>query len=344
MATDTPNGTGTESFASVEAAMGAYQDDTEREDRETDTQAGEPIDEAGTQSQAGPDDDTDDEFGEVEEHPDEVEADESSPDYAGGRFAADNANVKLTDGTVTTVAELRKASLRQSDYTRKATEIAQERKAIAEKETAFASEREQVKSFAAELQRQRETVAFLAQALMPKEPDIALVEHDIIGYNLQKAAYDKQAKAIGELVAQHQQHQKRQGDETAAEQTEARKREAKALREKWPDFFDPHGQPNDKYGKFWRAAVAAAPQYGISPEELNELTDHRYYLVLRDALAYRRIKAKNAATTGKPQTSRPVITGGRQGTNGSAQQDKRAAAQARFQRNPSIHNAIDLID
>ena len=75
---------------------------------------------------------TDEQTPEGEEADGETEADDQAedgdeePESEQGRFVADNAKVRLPDGTVTTIAELKQGSLRQADYTRKTMELAEQ--------------------------------------------------------------------------------------------------------------------------------------------------------------------------------------------------------------------------
>ena len=52
------------------------------------------------------------------------------PEIKGGRFAPDSAKVTLDDGSVTTIAELKRGSLFQRDYTQKTQALAEERKSF----------------------------------------------------------------------------------------------------------------------------------------------------------------------------------------------------------------------
>jgi len=70
------------------------------------------------------------------------EPDESDEaEIKGGRFAPDTAKVTLDDGTVTTIAELKRGTLFQRDYTQKTQALSEDRKT-------FEAERQQVSQLA----------------------------------------------------------------------------------------------------------------------------------------------------------------------------------------------------
>jgi hypothetical protein len=240
--------------------------------------------------------------------------------------------VRLEDGTVTTVAELRRGGLRQADYTRKSTALADERRALqAETMRVVTLDREQ--------QEQRRLLAYFAGAIMPREPDSALISTDPNGYRQQLEAYKAQVGMLGRLGDDIRAFNER----LAAEQTwamgAARDSEGRKLKERAPEF----GR-DDYYRQFWNEAIRAGEFYGYSQQELEQLDDHRHYLVLRDALAYRRIKSKNARSRGRTDGLPPVITGGRRRSAEQARRERKEAAWARFNRNRSLRNAVDLID
>jgi hypothetical protein len=339
MTPDNPTGTGDEAFASIDAAMDALPDEEEQDQQpqgaDNQAQPGQQDDPNAETPEAGADDGEDD----IAEITDPDGEDAPGPDdYTGGQFAAHTAKVKLADGRVTTVAELVGGSMMLGDYRTKTAEVARERQAVQAKA-------KDLESLATELNQARETVAVLARLLQPEEPDETLLaQGDFATYELQKRAKDTRLAAINYLMAEHQKHVDRQKADSETKTKEKRQQEAQALRSRIPAFFDQQGRPTKAYGDFWQAAVKAGEFYGYSADELNAMVDHRQYLVLRDALAYRRIKAAEKKPTNQQQgaTKRPVMRGGR--PSGNPQQQALDAARARFNKEPSLRNAVDLID
>lgn len=310
-------------FASIADAATAYAETAEEEAPVQDNLEPETTDEGTT-----PDDEIDpalvDEEGDAKDEDD----DGSEPEPAGGRFVSDDAKVKLADGTVTTVAELRKGNLFNADYTRKAMALAEDRKAVE-------SQKASVSQLESALAQQRETIAAVVDAFMPKPPDPSLIQSDFIGYQMQKDAYERQTQIVNRLIGDHQQMQARQQQEQAAQLEAARKSEAQKLLEKAPELAKP-----EVYQKFWADAVELAASVGITAEELGGLGDHRQYLVLKDAIAYRRLKAKHAEAKAKTAGKPPVLQGSNRRSPESVRQQSSSAALERLNKTGSVKDAV----
>jgi len=208
------------------------------------------------------------------------------PEIKGGRFAPDSAKVTLDDGTVITVADLKRNNLFQRDYTKKTTELKAEREA-------FDNERTSLSQQAQSLDQFREYAAWYAETHLPKQPE------PFKGNRIQDPmGYLEWSQKNDEWQAHAQAYQAFQQQKTAAEQQkqgETQKqvetrlaRERDALLKAMPVLKDPV-----KGKQTWEAIVSGAQEhYGITAEEVNTVGDHRMLVALRDALAYRRIKAK----------------------------------------------------
>ena len=221
--------------------------------------------------------------GEVEANAEEVdpeaeqEDDGSETPYEKGRFASDDAKVTLSDGTVTTVSDLKRNNLFQADYTRKTTELKQEREA-------FQAERSQVGQVAQSLAQQRDFLLQVAQQVLPKPPERSLMDHDPLGYMQAKAIYDDQMQQVNQLLYQQQAENGRLTQEQEAELAEARRAEYGRLLEVMPELKD-----RKVYDQFWNEATDTANHYGFTAEEWSALaTDHRLYPAMRDLVKYRK--------------------------------------------------------
>lgn len=239
---------------------------------------------------------------EDEARPDEKEDGEQDDDgpeeVGGGKFAADSAKVTLKDGTVISVQDLKRGFLSQQAFTRGTTELAQERKQLAEHKA-------QLAQIAKSLAQQRDFVLQTAQQFMPKAPDRALMDSDPIGYMQAKAEYDDRMQVVSRLMHQRQAETGRM----TQEQTEARKaqlaEEARKLVEVIPEFRD-----QKVYGQFWNDATSVMSEhYGYTPEELSQLaTDHRLYIAMRDLVRYRKALKKAPAVKQEVQAKPKMLT------------------------------------
>lgn len=243
---------------------------------------------------------------ETDEATDEVEPteEEGGPqDRASGRFAADDANVRLKDGTVISVQDLKRGFLSQQSFTRGSQENAREREALT-------SQKAEVEQHARALQAQRDLVLQVAQQFIPQAPDRSLLDqnspnYDPIRFAALKADYDDRIGAISQLQHTTRAEQERAARDQQRQQKELRDKEAKNLIEAMPEL----GKP-EVYKKFWSEAVDTMSEYGFSQDELDQAIDHRLYKVYRDLAAYRRAR-KQAPNVRQAVQSKPVLTGKR---------------------------------
>jgi hypothetical protein len=227
------------------------------------------------------------------------------PEIKGGRFAPDSAKVTLDDGTVITVADLKRNNLFQRDYTKKTTELTAEREQI----TSLKSE---VDQYAQSLNQSREYLAWYAETHLPKDPGRFAGDpvRDPVAYmqwQQQRDTWLEHQQAYQTFQQQKADDDQRKSGETDKQTRDRIKREQDALIKALPILKDPvKGQ------EAWNTLVRGATEhYGFSAEEVNGLIDHRMPLVLRDALAYRRIKAAAPKVQEKVRQAAPVRPGKR---------------------------------
>lgn len=244
----------------------------------------------------------------------EVQSDEDEPDLsldddeqgeaaeveATASKLSDDTEIVLDDGEKISLAQLKRNNLFQRDYTRKTEELAQQRKALEQEH------HERVAQAKDEIQRQRDFILEFAGDFVPQEPTLEMLREDPIGYMEAKATYEERMKKLNTLAEQ------RQGETqqfTARQQQEAQEFAAK----EWSKFLDVIPKLKDeKKLEAFRSDVqqVAIKEYGLAPEELKNVVDHRYMRVLHDAIAYRKLVAKSktvpekVAATPKLQANR----------------------------------------
>jgi hypothetical protein len=229
------------------------------------------------------------------------EEEEGGPGYESGKFAADTANVRLKDGTVISVQDLKRGYLAQSAFTRGTQENAKEREALASQKAEF-------EQHARTLQAQRDFILQVSQQFLPQAPDERMLDssspsYDPLRYMSAKAEYDKKVGLLTQVQHAAQADQARLTQEQQRLQKEVHDREAKLLLDAMPELKKP-----EVYSKFWADAVDTMTEYGFSQEEMNNAVDHRLYRVYRDLAAYRRAR-KNLPTVKKDVQSKPVLSG-----------------------------------
>jgi len=240
----------------------------------------------------------------TEEAADEKTDEEDGPEeVTGGKFAADTANVRLKDGTVISVQDLKRGFLSQQSFTRGTQENAKERETLA-------ATKAEVEQYARSLQEQRDLILQVSQQFIPQPPDRSLLDRnspsfDPITYAALKAEYDDRIGILNTLHNATKADQDRAAKEQEKQKQEAKNRESRLLLEAMPDLAKP-----DVQKKFWAESVETMAEYGFSQEEMHETIDHRVYRIFRDLTAYR--KARNRIPAVKENiASKPVLQGKR---------------------------------
>lgn len=205
-----------------------------------------------------------DEAGEYEDE-DTEEADDGDDDPT---FEIETVNGK----TEVSLSELTSGYLRQSDYTKKTMEVAEQRKSV----EAAEAELSQVK------QQLTEALEYWAVPV-EKEPNWAQVAQERTPqevFALQQQ-WNQRVQRKQQAAEYHQQLQVQQ-------QNELRQAETAKLLEIFPEWQDP-----TKFRAGAEALVKAGDNYGFSAEEMAGMVDHRMFKVLEDARKYQELqKAK----------------------------------------------------
>lgn len=288
---------------SVDQAAAAYVKATTTEEVPEDHSGVEDADESETtddELQASDEDEGDEDEGETDDEDQAEEGEDDQPESDQGRFVADNAKVRLEDGQIISIADLKKGSLLNADYTRKTQEVAEQRRAL---ETQSST----LKATETQLEEQREYVTSLLQSIVPPPPDPAMLQTDPMGYMSQKAQHEQWTQHL-QFLQQEQQRtaQERQAKSSETEQ-ETLNREWQALLAKAPELAE-----DKKRDRFVNDLKEHAQAYGIKPEELKAVAmDHRQALVLRDAIAWRKLQASKTQVAKKVEGRPPVQKGGK---------------------------------
>jgi hypothetical protein len=261
------------------------------------------------------------------------ETDQEEPESAYGRFLPDDGKVRLADGTVTTLAELKKTPLLQSDYTQKTMAIAEERKQIEQTRASFRERENQLKQHG-------ELVAALWQEFLGQPPDPALLDpasgqFDFVGHARLKDEFERKSYRAQQLIQQHQALIQRQAMETEQQRLQTRAREADLLYEKKPDLKDPQ-----KYQKFWTDAVRTVAKVGFTPEDLNQIDDHRTYLILDKAIRYDALEERAGQVRAKVNGKPALLSGSARRSPDAVRGQEAKAAMARLNRTGTMQDGV----
>lgn len=203
-----------------------------------------------------PDDDQDTVEGGDEAATDEGTEDAAQPEEEVAQEQP--AQIVLPDGTQVALEEVTKGYLRQADYTRKATEVAETRKA---------------------LEADLKTVEGITQAfidhlssMVPQAPDPALALRDPGAYVRAKAQHEAAMAKVQELIELGKQPKQIADKLNNADHQATIAAENAALVDKFPEVAKPEGRQ-----KFFARAAEAAQSVGFSMDDLSGVADHRLF-------------------------------------------------------------------
>lgn len=215
---------------------------------------------------------------------------------------------------------VRKAALRQSDYTQKTMALAEQRKTAEAEAQKITSERAQYQQGFAMLRQQIEQAV---QTGALKAPDPSMLESDPVGYLRQKDQWDRAQQAYYEARSQQESLSRDQESERQQHMSRRLQAEQEQLLAKLPDWRDAgKAQAEQQQLKEYLASA------GFSPEEIAQVQDHRGVLMAREAMLYRKMVAEQKSLAEKKVAAAPprVIKPGVSQERGSSQINQSAMA------------------
>jgi hypothetical protein len=237
--------------------------------------------------------------------------------------------------------ELVKGYSRQSDYTRKTQELAEQRKSIDEAKNQYEMEIQQIQ------QERQQYVAGLQQVLAQSTEELqrlantdweTLQATDPIKFITEKEKFrDMQDKIHSYQKEQAIAEQRRQSEFDRARSI-ALQQERKHLVEKMPEWGDP-----SKQASIASELKSYAMQEGFTSDELDDLIDHRSLIVLRKAMLYDKANSKDIVKRklkGKPK----VVKAGSKRTRKETESQQRNASMKRLKQTGDTKDAASLLE
>lgn len=235
--------------------------------------------EAGTKGAEAPDDEDEPVLSDGEEGDDaEAAEDDTSADDkdATASTVKDDVIVPMPDGSRVELGELKKGYLRQADFTRKTTDLANSRKVVSEQ--------------AVRIDRIVETFTDFLASRLPPEPGLDLLATDPQAYMLQKGQYDATLNQMRELFALADQPKALKKEIDTGDRREKLERENRALIEAVPMVGNERGRK-----QFFEDVFRAAGEFGFTDAEMKSADDHRLLVMAHYAakgIAAEKAKAK----------------------------------------------------
>lgn len=284
---------------------------------EMDAQPGEAVEEEDVE----PTDEADEVEEEADiEDPDEDPEEEEDTQPEDPEFEVEGAKVKLS--------ELRAGYMKDADYRRKTTEVAETKRAIE-------GERQ-------EIQQQREYLAKQAGPLMhllreqligSQERLARLAQEDPAAWVAENQQFQQRAQMFDALLAETGRFDAQRKADQEREEAEIVQREKAILHEKLKEWSDPKVAAQEQ-----QQIAQYLIDLGYSQEELSMLSDHRALLAVRDAMKWREHQKKVVsakAKQGQPSIPERVQKPGVSKPQPTQQQKRVVEARKRLNSNPN---------
>jgi hypothetical protein len=257
------------------------------------------------------------------EKPETVE--EATPEADKVTIEVDGKTVELTKAEL---ADYYKNGLRQSDYTKKTMEVAEQRKAAEAEATKAREERQQY------AQKLQEAGALLA-AQLQEQSQIdwqKLLETDPVEYLKQQHLVNARQARLNQIANEQQQLHARHQAEQAEQMKAFIRTQREELLAKLPDWKDESKA---------KAESAQIKEYlakeGFDENALNSISDHRAVILARKAMLYDQMMSKASAAAKKVQALPQKVE--RPGGGESSALDGRTAAMKQLQKSGKVEDA-----
>jgi DNA repair exonuclease SbcCD ATPase subunit len=172
----------------------------------------------------------------------------------------------------------------------------------------------------------------------PKEPDQALFKKDPIGYMEAKMKYDGEMKSFNEQQSQLQQFQAQQNQQMQQAMQLHLQEEVQKLSEKMPEFKD-----SKKADEIKKNLLDYGQSIGYSADELNNVIDHRAFIVLNKARLYDQLNANKPKAQSKAKNARPMLKSGVKKSSSTQSQKAKEQAVSRMRKTGSIDDVASFL-
>lgn len=228
----------------------------------------------------------------VEEQEDDSQ-DEEQPQRIRVKAAGEEKEVTLD--------ELIKGYQLGADYTKKTTEVAEQRKVVEAERKAI----EEAKYARNEYAQRLQALDQFLTSQVPQEDLSSLKENDPIGYAVKVAELAEKKEQLAAVRAEQQRIANEQQAEYAQAMSERVAQEAQKLAQVLPEFSDPAKGENFRkeirnYGK----------TLGFTEEELSSVVDSRHVVTLHKAMMYDKLQKSKPAITKKANEAPRLMRAG----------------------------------
>jgi len=233
------------------------------------------------------------------------------------------------------LSELIKGYQLGADYTKKTTEVAEQRKLVEAERGAIEEAKYVRDNYAQRLQ----AIDNFLTSQMPQEDLASLKENDPIGYAVKVAELSEKKEQLQAIRAEQSRIAQEQQSDYARAMSDRVAQEASKLAQVLPEFSDPTKGDNIRkeirnYGK----------ALGFTDEELSNVYDSRHVLTLHKAMMYDKLQKSKPAITKKVNEAPKMIRSGNSGGNKQSQEQALQKQQSQLRNSGRVRDAAALFE
>ena len=312
----------------VSQAANAFEGLMDTPANSTEQRAGELEAEQASEQEAEPQQETE-QVEEVVDDEAEVQEDDSQeeePSYVV-KAAGEEKEVPLS--------ELIKGYQLGADYTKKTTEVAEQRKLVEAERAAIEEAKYARDSYAQRLQ----AIDNFLTSQMPQEDLQSLKENDPIGYAVKVAELSEKKDQLQAIRAEQARIAQEQQSDYARAMSDRVAQEASKLAQVLPEFSDPAKGDN-----FRKEIRSYGKTLGFTDEELSQVYDSRHVLTLHKAMMYDKLQKSKPAITKKVNEAPRMLRAGTSGGNKQSDAQKLQQQKSQLRNSGKVRDAAALFE
>ena len=233
------------------------------------------------------------------------------------------------------LSELIKGYQLGADYTKKTTEVAEQRKLVEAERGAIEEAKYARDSYAQRLQ----AIDNFLTSQMPQEDLHSLKENDPIGYAVKVAELSEKKEQLQAIRAEQYRIAQMQQSEQARAMSERVAQEASKLAQVLPEFSDPAKGDN-----FRKEIRSYGKTLGFTEEELSQVYDSRHVLTLHKAMMYDKLQKSKPAITKKVNEAPRMLRAGTSGGNKQSDAQKITQQKNQLRTSGKVRDAAALFE
>ena len=233
------------------------------------------------------------------------------------------------------LSELIKGYQLGADYTKKTTEVAEQRKLVEAERAAIEEAKYARDNYAQRLQ----AIDQFLTSQMPQEDLQSLKENDPIGYAVKVAELSEKKEQLQAIRAEQARIAQEQQSDYARAMSDRVAQEASKLAQVLPEFSDPAKGDN-----FRKEIRSYGKTLGFTDEELSKVYDSRHVLTLHKAMMYDKLQKSKPAITKKVNEAPRMLRAGTSGSNKQSDAQKITQQKNQLRNSGKVRDAAALFE